>query len=196
MPMTRGLRLWSAVVCVATLLVGAFPSAVVAQMQRAEITLVTGRTVQIAKPMLMEQTNPGWTPAYYLPAADVVFSKVEKKDLRWNTIVRLDYYPVDKGANCAAVIRFRDGTILGIKYQLVFDSSDDEIIRQLPTDVIVSLRSATWRLDLKPFTAPAGLHHLRPFGASDDPSVWDLFQCAYFREKDGRKHRIQTIAFR
>ncbi len=185
-------------ICLLAALAVLVPLQVLAQTARADLTLIDGRTVQLNRPVLMEQTNPGWTPALYRSTGEVAFSGTETIALRWSDVSRIDYYPVDRGTNCASVVSLRDGTMLGIKYQLVFDLADEGIINQLPSGVISFLRSARWHSEFKSLTAPHGLHHLGPYGGANNPSVWDLLQCAYFVDND-RAHdrpKIKSIVFK
>lgn len=187
-------------ICKLSVFVVLLPLCAAGQTVRADITLVDGRTVQVNRPVLEVQTNPGWTPAVYNPTEVVEFFSDAggiRKSLRWSEVARIDYYPVDGGSNCATVLSLREGTHLGIKGSLVFDLSNQEIVGQLPSEVVSILRSARWHSEFKPLTAPSGQHHLEPYGAAKHPSVWHLLQCADFvnNEQAYERPKIKSIVF-
>ena len=194
------LTIGGAVRCIWSAAVALIPLRLAGQAVRADIFLVNGRTAGISRPKLQWRSNPGLTPPLYSPAGVVTFQshprRSEDKALRWRDVWRIDYYPVDRGANCAAILTFRDATKLGVKGQVVFDASDEGITRQLPKGVISALRSFRWHREYKPLTAPAGLHHLEAFGAEHYPGVWDILQCAHFDSSaTSERLHVKSIVF-
>jgi hypothetical protein len=176
------------------------PLPLAGQPARAGIILLNGRTAQISRPVLEQQSNPGMTPARYRPSDALTFSGrppgSRDKDLRWAEVWRIDYYPVDGGANCAAILTFNNATKLGVRGQVVFDMSDEAITRQLPRGTISALQSARWHSEYKPLTAPAGQYHLEPYGTARYPKVWDILQCASFDSSaTAARQHIRTVVF-
>ena len=189
-----------AVLCVWSVAAALLPLRLAGQNARADITLVNGQTARISKPVLESQSNPGFNPPLHSPSDVVTFwsrpQGAEDKTLRWADIWRIDYYPVDGGASCAAILTLNDATKLGVKGHGVFDMSDEGITRQLPRGVISALQSARWHSEYKPLTAPAGQYHLEPYGTAHYPKVWDILQCASFDSSStSARQPIRTIVF-